>query len=98
MKWFKAIYHQCYNYMGHHIWLQIACIYGMNVGVYCQIQLTGFPFNSNSIIHWLSLLCVDVISIVPRKGSSLTVSVRIVAKSVTDLHTDSGLVFHTYSM
>ena len=34
----------------------------------------------------------------PRKGSSLTVSVRIVAKLVTDLHTDSGLVFHTYSI
>ena len=34
----------------------------------------------------------------PRKGSSLTVSVRIVAKFVTDLHTDSCLVFHTYSM
>ena len=34
----------------------------------------------------------------PRKGSSLTVSVRIVAKFVTDLHTDSGLiVFHTYA-
>ena len=29
----------------------------------------------------------------PRKGSSLTVSVRIVAKFVTDLHTDSGLCF-----
>ena len=63
-----------------------------------MLNWTGFPFNSNSIIHWLSLLCVDVISIVPRKGSSLTVSVRIVAKVVTNLHTDSGLVFHTYSM
>ena len=62
------------------------------------LNWTGSPFNSNSIIHWLSLLCVDVISIVPTKGSSLTVSVRIVAKFVTDLHTDSGLVFHTYSM
>ena len=64
------------------------------------LNWTGFPFNSNSIIHWLSLLCVDVISIVTRKGSSLTVSVHIVAKFVTDLHTDSGLVFHmyTYSM
>ena len=62
------------------------------------LNWTGFPFNSNSIIHWLSLLCVDVISIVPKKGSSLTVSVHIVAKFVTDLHTDSGLVFHTYSM
>ena len=62
------------------------------------LNWTGFPYKSNSIIHCLSLLCVDVISIVPRKGSSLTVSVRIVAKFVTDLHTDSGLVFHTYSM
>ena len=62
------------------------------------LNWTGFPFNSNSIIHWLSLPCVDVISIVPRKGSLLTVSVCIVAKFVTDLHTDSGLVFHTYSM
>ena len=34
----------------------------------------------------------------PRKGSSLTVSVCIVAKCVTDLHTDGGLVFHTYSI
>ena len=62
------------------------------------LNWTSFPFNSNSIIHWLSLLCVDIISIVPRKGSLLTVSVRIVAKFVADLHTDSGLVFHTYSM
>ena len=29
------------------------------------LNWTGFPFNSNSIIYWLSLLCVDVISIVP---------------------------------
>ena len=48
------------------------------------LNWTGFPFNSNLIIHWLSLLCVDI---VPRKGSSLTLSVRIVA-FVTDLHTD----------
>ena len=34
----------------------------------------------------------------PRKGFLLTVSVCIVAKFVTDLHTDSGLVFHTYRM
>ena len=52
------------------------------------LNWTGFPFNSNSTIHWLSLLCVDIISIVPRKSSSLTVSVCIVAKFVTDLHTD----------
>ena len=32
----------------------------------------------------------------PRKDSLLTVSVRIVAKFVTDLHTDSGLVFCSF--
>ena len=52
------------------------------------LNWTGFPFNSNLIIHWLSLLCIDIISIAPKKGSSLTVSVRIVAKFVTDLHTN----------
>ena len=52
------------------------------------LNWTGFPFNSNSAIHWLSLLWVDISSIVPRKDSSLTVSVHIVAKFVTDLHTD----------
>ena len=51
-----------------------------------MLNWTGFPLNNNSIIHWLSLLCVDVISIVPRKDSLLTVSIRIVAKFVTDLH------------
>ena len=63
------------------------------------LNWTGFLFNSNSTIHWLSLLCVDIISIVPRKGSSLTVSVHIVTKFVTDLHTDDGgLAFYTYGM
>ena len=52
------------------------------------LNWTGFPFNSNSTIHWLSLLCVDIILIVPRKGSLLTVSVHIVVKFMTDLHTD----------
>ena len=37
----------------------------------------GFTFNSNSIIHWSCLPCVDIILIVPRKGSLLTVSVLL---------------------
>ena len=38
--------------------------------------------------------------IVSRKGSSLTVSVRIIAKFVTDSYilTDNGLAFYTYDM
>ena len=63
------------------------------------LNWTGFPFNSNSIIQALVILTVCRCYLdCARKGSSLTVSVRIVAKFVIDLHTNSGLVFHTYSM
>ena len=37
----------------------------------------GFTFNNNTIIHWLCLPYVDIILIVPRKGSPLTVSVLL---------------------
>ena len=49
------------------------------------LNWTSYPFKSNSTIY---LLCADIISTVPRKGSLLTVSAHIVAKFVTDLHND----------
>ena len=60
------------------------------------LNWTGFLFNNNSIIHRSSLLCVDIISIVPRKDSLLTVCVRIFAKFVTDLHTDWYRLYFLY--
>ena len=52
------------------------------------VTLIRSVVSNRHTIHWLSLLCVDIILTVPRTGSFLIVSVCIVTKFVTDLHID----------